>query len=218
MDIKLYIAQLEAIIASHKLMVQNSQYDDLSDLPKADRQSLVTRAIASIHRVTGVNSTYSKEIERILEALPSIHKHTSSIIGITQALKEDLELGYIQSLVEIVHSEIFSDFLDMARHLNNSGYKDSSAVLAGSTLESHLRKLALKNSIEVEKDDRPIKANKLNADLTKSDVYGLLDQKNITAWLDLRNKAAHGNYEEYTKEQVDLLIAGIQDFITRNRA
>jgi hypothetical protein len=218
MDIKLYIAQLEAIIASHKLMVQNSQYDDLSDLPKADRQSLVTRAIASIHRVTGVNSTYSKEIERILEALPSIHKHTSSIIGITQALKEDLELGYIQSLVEIVHSEIFSDFLDMARHLNNSGYKDSSAVLAGSTLESHLRKLALKNSIEVEKDDRPIKANKLNADLTKADIYGLLDQKNITAWLDLRNKAAHGNYEEYTKEQVDLLIAGIQDFITRNRA
>jgi hypothetical protein len=218
MDIKLYIAQLEAIIASHKLMVQNSQYDDLSDLPKADRQSLVTRAIASIHRVTGVNSTYSKEIERILEALPSIHKHTSSIIGITQALKEDLELGYIQSLVEIVHSEIFSDFLDMARHLNNSGYKDSSAVLAGSTLESHLRKLALKNSIEVEKDDRPIKANKLNADLTKADIYGLLDQKNITAWLDLRNKAAHGNYEEYTKEQVDLLIAGIQNFITRNRA
>tara|TARA_B110000908_G_C10165884_1_gene408346 strand:+ start:461 stop:1117 length:657 start_codon:yes stop_codon:yes gene_type:complete len=218
MDIKLYIAQLEAIIASHKLMVQNSQYDDLSDLPKADRQSLVTRAIASIHRVTGVNSTYSKEIERILEALPSIHKHTSSIIGITQALKEDLELGYIQSLVEIVHSEIFSDFLDMARHLNNSGYKDSSAVLAGSTLESHLRKLALKNSIEVEKDDRPIKANKLNAELTKADIYGLLDQKNITAWLDLRNKAAHGNYEEYTKEQVDLLIAGIQDFITRNRA
>ena len=218
MDIKLYIAQLEAIIASHKLMVQNSQYDDLSDLPKADRQSLVTSAIASIHRVTGVNSTYSKEIERILEALPSIHKHTSSIIGITQALKEDLELGYIQSLVEIVHSEIFSDFLDMARHLNNSGYKDSSAVLAGSTLESHLRKLALKNSIEVEKDDRPIKANKLNADLTKADIYGLLDQKNITAWLDLRNKAAHGNYEEYTKEQVDLLIAGIQDFITRNRA
>jgi hypothetical protein len=106
----------------------------------------------------------------------------------------------------------------MARHLNNSGYKDSSAVLAGSTLESHLRKLALKNSIEVEKDDRPIKANKLNADLTKADIYGLLDQKNITAWLDLRNKAAHGNYEEYTKEQVDLLIAGIQDFITRNRA
>jgi len=55
----------------------------------------------------------------------------------------------------------------------------------------------------------------LNADLATSGVYGKLDQKNVTAWLDLRNKAAHGHYNEYTKEQVALLLNAVRDFVTR---
>jgi hypothetical protein len=31
-------------------------------------------------------------------------------------------------------------------------------------------------------------------------------------------EAAHGKYNEYTKEQVQLMIQGIQDFMTRNPA
>jgi hypothetical protein len=34
-------------------------------------------------------------------------------------------------------------------------------------------------------------------------------QKNVTAWLDLRNKAAHGKYAEYQGEQVSLLLAAV---------
>lgn len=58
----------------------------------------------------------------------------------------------------------------------------------------------------------------MNADLAGANVYSKLDQKNVTAWLDLRNKAAHGKYGEYTKEQVALLIQSVRDFITRNPA
>ena len=61
----------------------------------------------------------------------------------------------------------------------------------------------------------PKKADTLNADLAASGVYGKLDQKNVTAWLDLRNKAAHGHYKEYTKEQVTLLLNAVRDFVTR---
>jgi hypothetical protein len=199
-------------------MQSKSQHKDLSDLSKSDRQSLVTRAIASVHRISGMNSTYSLEIKRIIEKLPHLHTHTSSIIGIVKALNEDLELGYLQNLAEIVHSEIFSDFLEMAKYLNESGYKDASAVIAGSTLESHLRNIANKHLVEIEVNGKSVKANKLNADLTKINAYELLDQKNVTAWLDLRNSAAHGNYDDYEPEQVKLLISGIQDFITRIRA
>ena len=38
------------------------------------------------------------------------------------------------------------------------------------------------------------------------------------AWNDTRNKAAHGKYSEYTKDQVALLIQSVRDFITRNPA
>lgn len=215
MDYSIFIKQLDTLISLHTTMRQRSRHNDLSDLPKEDRQSLVTRSIAAIHRITGSNSTFSLEIERIIKEAPNLHLHTSSIIGIVQALKEDLAAGYIQNLAELVHADIFSDFLEMAKHLSENNYKDPAAVLAGSTLESHLRKLSIKNGIHIENLGKPVKADKLNADLTKDNVYSILDQKNITAWLDLRNKAAHGNYDEYTNDQVKLLIASINDFIAR---
>lgn len=55
----------------------------------------------------------------------------------------------------------------------------------------------------------------LRAELAAAGVYSKLDQKSVTAWMDLRNKAAHGRYTEYEKDQVSLLIAGIRDCISR---
>lgn len=215
MDYKVFIKQLDDLIGIHSTMRQQSQHNDLSDLPKEDRQSLVTRTIAAIHRITGVNSTYSQEIERTIKQDPYLHKHISSIIGIAKALKEDLAAGYVQNLAELVHADIFADFLEMAQHLSDIGYKDPSAVLAGSTLESHLKKIAIKNGIPTDVAGKPVKADKLNADLAKANAYTVLNQKNVTAWLDLRNKAAHGNYGDYNNDQVKLLIASIRDFIAR---
>ena len=40
--------------------------------------------------------------------------------------------------------------------------------------------------------------------VTSADVYNKLDQKSVTSWLDLKNKAAHEKYSEYTKDQVVL--------------
>jgi len=215
MDYTIFLKQLDTLVELHKALRQQSQHNDLSDLPKQDRQSLVTRAISAIQRITGSNSTYSQEIERILTTIPHLHLHTSPIIGIAQALRDDLAAGYIQNLTELAHADIFADFLDMAKHLSDNNYKDPAAVLAGSTLESHLKKLSTKNGVAIEVAGRPVKADKLNADLARANVYTILDQKNITAWLDLRNKAAHGNYAEYSNDQVKLLMAGISDFIAR---
>jgi hypothetical protein len=96
------------------------------------------------------------------------------------------------------------------------GYKDPAAVVTGSVLESHLHKLCDKNSIPVvNPDGSPKKADKLNAELTAGGAYNLLDQKSVTAWLDLRNKAAHGKYAEYTKDQVALMLENVRNFISR---
>jgi hypothetical protein len=47
------------------------------------------------------------------------------------------------------------------------------------------------------------------------DIYNLLVQKSVTAWLDLRNKAAHGHYTTYDTAQVNLMLAGVRDFAGR---
>jgi hypothetical protein len=190
--------QLEAIVKDFQSLQSQSKHDDLSDLPKNERQALITRAIAAVHRISGTGSTYAKEIDRLLLKLPHLHEHTTSIAGVVVALLADLKSGYIQSLVEIVHGAIFSDFLEMAQHLQDSGYKDAAAVIAGSTLEAHLRELCGKAGIpvEIKKADGSITAKKadlLNSELAAGGFHSKLDQKNVTAWLDLRNKAAHGN-------------------------
>ena len=139
--------------------------------------------------------------------------------GILKAVKSELDGGWIFRVKDLISAEIFSDFLEMSEYLLNENYKDASAVMIGSVLEEHLRQLCNKNGIEVEtiKGGRQIfkKADLLNADLCKAEVYNKLDQKSITSWLDLRNKSAHGKYEEYTIEQVRIMYQGVLNFISR---
>jgi hypothetical protein len=122
-------------------------------------------------------------------------------------------------VVELIHADIFTDFLDMADYLMQQGYKDPAAVVAGSVLEEHLRKLCDKYGIPtVKADGKPKTADALNSELASANVYSKLEQKSVTAWLDLRNKAAHGKYTEYDQDQVASLIRGVREFAIRNPA
>ena len=53
----------------------------------------------------------------------------------------------------------------------------------------------------------------MNAELAKKEVFNKTFQKQITAWLDLRNNAAHGKYDQYGEMEVKLMISGILNFI-----
>lgn len=156
------------------------------------------------------------------EYLEYTNKNSNSTkIGFLSGIRDDLAKNRF-NFREIASAEIFTDFLEMAEHLLDEGYKDPAAVLIGGVLEEHLRKLCIKNSLPIKnlKNGKMVatSSDTLNADLAKAAIYGKLDQKNITAWLDLRNKAAHGHYSEYTKEQVVLFLQSVQDFITRHTA
>jgi hypothetical protein len=139
--------------------------------------------------------------------------------GILKAVMQEIEGGWLFTIKGLVSAEIFSDFLEMANYLLKEGYKDPAAVMIGSVLEEHIKQICNRNSIPIEtiKDGKPIpkKADLMNSELASASVYNKLDQKSITSWLDLRNKAAHGQYSEYTKEQVELMYQGVINFISR---
>ena len=214
--------QLNKIIEEYQSLINRSQYDDLSDLPDNEIIRLTTRSRAAIERISGKNSAYYRQSEEIIANGGYPGYVCTQVIGVVDSLKVDVESDFLKSYEELIHGELFSDFIDMARHLSSEGYKDPAAVIAGSTLESHLKNLCIKFSIETtfENNGKKIskKADRLNNELVKEGAYSKLDQKNITAWLDLRNNAAHGHYNEYTKEQVDLLIDNISNFIARHPA
>ena len=216
------LAQLDQAIALSKEIIANSQYNDLSDLEEADVHRAISRGRAAVERVSGRDSVYTRQVEEILTEKQFDGVKLRKMLGVVEALRVDAEAGYLQELVELIHGGLFGDFLEMARHLLEESYKDPAAVVAGTALEAQLRQPCGKSGIDTDVSTksgfRPKKADRMNADLAGSGVYSKLDQKNVTAWLDLRNKAAHGRFGEYTREQVSLMVSGIQDFITLNPA
>jgi hypothetical protein len=120
----------------------------------------------------------------------------AQLAGIMRALRSDVEAGYMRSFEELVNADVFADFIEMAEELVGKGYKDAAAVITGSVLEEHLRKLAGKHGGSTQHPDgRFVKAD--------------------TAWLALRNKAAHGRYDEYDRAQVEALIRDVRSFMER---
>lgn len=217
MDI--FIKQLENIVNEYTKYLEQSKYDDGSDvISEALVRQLQTRAIAAIERTSGKSSVYYEKANAVFQENDHIYNKLAGVIGVTESLLIDVKSGYLQSFEELIHADLFGDFLEMSEHLVSTGYKDAAAVMAGSTLEAHLKQLANKFSVAIEVDSRPKKSDAINSDLVKCNAYTKLDQKNITAWLGLRNQAAHGNYNEYDKQQVNLLISSVRDFITRNPA
>lgn len=211
-----FLKQFDKVLELYKDICSRSKYGDHSNIPDTELKKIITMSSSAIERASGRTSQYTRQLEAILSRGGIYGKQLRSIIGIIEALRNDIAAGWLQSIEELVHGELFADFLEMATHLLEEGYKDAAAVIAGSTLEGHLRQLCVKNRIDTTTDGvKPKKADTMNAELTKGNVYSKLDQKNVTAWFDLRNKAAHGKYSEYAPEQVSLMISGIRDFITR---
>jgi len=211
LDQKAIIKQIDDILSRVKRM-----YND-----EAEIAMVYAMMVSAIHRLSPPGSIYAVSLRGHEEALANhsavaLSRGLDTVSGMLAGLRSEYEAGYLQSVAELVHADIFADFLEMADYLLQQGYRDSAAVITGSVLESHLRTLCDKHGLAVIKSDgKPKKADALNSELAAAGAYNMLDQKSVTAWLDLRNKAAHGNYTEYTKEQVLLMLENVRNFISR---
>lgn len=145
------------------------------------------------------------------------------LMGFLTAIRSDYASGRHRSIVELLHAETFSDYLDMASHLLEEGYKDPAAVLAGSTLEAHVKALAIKHRVRLEETNAKgeTKARKLDtvsADLVKANAYDKNVGKSVTDWAGLRNDAAHGDYGKYDATRVRLMVEAVRHFISTHPA
>jgi hypothetical protein len=207
------IQQLEQVLDRYQ-KAKGGGSDDLHAHPQAEQTEVYTSLAAAIERLAPPGTHYYTSFQD-LKKDGLYYRDIPTLVGIAEALKTAYASGYLRKVEELIHADLFADFLAMGEYLLEEGYKDPAAVIIGGVLEEHLRKLCLKNSIDIIINNHFKKADTMNSDLARSNVYNRLDQKNITAWLDLRNKAAHGRYTEYTDDQVDVALLGIRDFIAR---
>lgn len=175
-------------------------------------------SLSFIERVYGSSHPHFSEIQENADEYRL--SDTKKCIAVLKAVRSEIEGGWLFSIKGLITAEVFADFIEMAEHLLDSGYKDPAAVMCGSVLEEHLRQLCLKNGIDTVflRDDGkeiPKKADALNTELARAEIYSKLDQKMVTGWLDLRNKAAHGRYDEYNSDQVKNLLSSVIEFMAR---
>jgi hypothetical protein len=130
--------------------------------------------------------------------------------GILKAAKDDYEQGYLFDTRVLIEAEVFSDFLEQADQLLKNGYYGPAAIVAGCVLEDGLRKLCDRKNVIL-----PSKAtiDPMNIALVKAGIYNTLTQKKITALADIRNKAAHGKWGEFSNKDVEQMIVQVQDFM-----
>jgi hypothetical protein len=209
-------AQVDKLLAEYESLQARSQYDDLSDL-EIESNAFIVRLRSAIGRLAPPRSTYTTEmLAAAKDTRNSTGEKIKIYVGILCALRADANEGWLTAIVELLHADTFSDFLDQATELADKDYQNAAAVVAGSTLEAHIRLLCQKHGISILlPSGRPMNADSMNAALAKSSVYNNLQQKEITSWQAIRNAAAHGEYEKYTKVQVNNMIRSVRDFMLR---
>ncbi|HEY3384730.1 MAG TPA: hypothetical protein VGK32_23460 [Vicinamibacterales bacterium] len=211
MDTDAILKQLDSILQRHFQAVNS----DADPIPASRINELLTSAEAAIQRLAPPGSAYLSRGSEALKANGADEYRLELLMGVVAALRHDLEVGGLLPIQELIRAEVFDDFLDMADHLLALGYKDPAAVLASGVLEQHLRTLCRSRNIATDVDGKPKSADSLNSELARVGAYNKLDQKSVTSWQDLRNKAAHGEYVAYDARQVQLVILGIRDFARR---
>lgn len=220
------LKRLQALIGKADHMLANVQQDPEYAKSKekydmVDPFEFVQFRIASLHFIEttlGKDTQYHNAFWHQCQA--SSPHHVKIGKAVLEELKSELNSSWLWTTHGIATAEVYADFLEMADELLDAGYKDAAAVMIGSVLEEHLRRLCKRNGIATtyEKDGKTSakKAEAMNSELASTGVYSKLDQIWVTAALDLRNKAAHGHYGEYDKDQVRaILLQSTTNFLQR---
>ena len=172
-----------------------------------------TQSLSLLTNLLGAEHVYVTNFEQRVN-----RGYASSVkagIGILKAVSEDLEDGFLADVRTLVSADVFTDFLAMAGHLLECGYKDPAASLCGAVLEQGLRRIATNGGIKVrERDD----LSSLNQKLATKGVYTRIVQRRLTVWTDVRNAADHGKFSEYSNADVADMHTGVSDFLERHLA
>ena len=194
---------------AEKLAVLSNKCNKIGSLCGSDPMPVVN----VLSRVFGADSEHYKNFSSQPIGQGLTYSPTRRAFGVLQAALEDYEQGYLFNLRELIEAEVFSDFLDQSETLISAGYYAPAAVVIGSVLEDSLRRLA--ERAELELPDKP-KLDRVNSVLAKAGVYPKLTQKRITAFADIRNSAAHGEWDAFGGKDVKDMHAWVSRFIEQH--
>jgi hypothetical protein len=144
-------------------------------------------------------------------------------VAFLRSVKTEIQRGSLNSLTLQIEADVLFDYLSQAEGIlkNSTGELTHvpAAVLAGASLERSLRSTCLRlepPELVVNNKDGFFGLNALIDALKSRQVFNEVQAKQLRAWAAIRNSAAHGKFEDFTRHQVEQMIEGITAFITRH--
>ena len=156
-----------------------------------------------------------------IRTLGADQRELKAAIASLMALKESFEKGFLSDIALQIEAEIASDYMGQAESLLREGQSGQfdhvpAAVLAGAVLEKALRTLCGKQQPSVpttKANDEPKALNLLIDDLKKAGVFNEMKAKQLRSWAAIRNHAAHGEFDQFTRGDVEQMLPGINNFL-----
>ncbi|MDD5087593.1 MAG: hypothetical protein PHI18_02180 [bacterium] len=135
------------------------------------------------------------------------------LLGILKAAKRDFANGLLIHPRIVATADSMADILDQAEHLLLNDYHVAACVLVGGAMESTLRTM-WEVQYKGEQVPKP-SMNEFNQRLHKASAYDAVTFRQISAYGQLRNNAAHGKYDEVDKPRVEDFLRFTREFIMR---
>ncbi len=192
------------------LATKTPGYHDVSyDVDAGRFRAFRSASLSFLERFFGASQTYYKEfIENVKINIPS---YAEAGINILQAAKAEIEGGWLFTVEGQVSAEIFADFIALAKETLEDN-KDVAAVLACAALEDALKRVAIKENLDVDDKDMSEVINALKA---KGVIKGA-QAPIVQSYVKLRNKAFHAEWDKFDKESVSSVIGFTEQFLLTN--
>lgn len=166
-------------------------------------------SLSFLKTVFGVDHPHYKEFDHIVRsASPG---HTEAGAGILQTVREEIKGGWVANLKSLVSAEIFGDFIVLAKETMDDS-TEVSAVLACAALEDALKRLALREKLDIEGRDM----SKVIGALKKNGIITGAQASVVSSYVKLRNKAFHAEWDKIQKPEVASAIEFAEKFILEN--
>ena len=142
-------------------------------------------------------------------------------VTILRALRDDFAGDFLGDLGSQIEAEVASDYMGQAERLLTEGQAGRydhvpAAVLAGAVLEKAFRTLCGKQASPIATTDgkgRPLMMNGLIDALKKGGAFNEARAKQLRAWAAVRNHAAHGEFDEFSRSDVEQMVQGVSAFL-----
>lgn len=156
-----------------------------------------------------------------IDTLETCIESTQKIVGYLKGLKEAYEKGFLHDLQELVVANISADYMGQAEALLGEGTTGQydhvpAAVLCGAVLEDRLRRWCDGQTplLPTTKSDGSNKTlGPLIAELQKTKLFDKLVIRQLQGWADIRNHAAHGEFEKFLRHDVEMMLSGVENFL-----